>query len=1441
MVEKNNESALNDFWSRLTIKREPDFSRKYDESNLALRSQEQINKGYRGGTTGGAFRGSTEGEEAFKTGTPTSRKSREALLRPLEEPSTDLLLARSFRSPTKKELENERQKLNALATKKRREVNPDAIDPDTGEIDYINTDEETRWLGWESPSFFVNRSKAALGVPIDDPNYLGTKSDRSNKAYWDEWARDSNQELDPGLNLSHFKDDRLYHYIAKAEFNRTGLREGFKDKNGNSVSREEIINNWDKEQRGRYLDNVLSHSQQNAVVDSYNTRQKLDAYLADVLWNNHKGSLVSPNLTAEEKIKGLVNGVASVALDPTTIFSAVVGRGLSVFTGKKIINNMAAKHIQKFDKRFKKKYKIKKEDTIEDGINNKTNLSKDAKNMALLEYSQLSKKITNKVISRATKAEEKRIFWGVTGADVVGTATIEATGAGYANYIGQLTEMELGSRNAISKGQVGILAAFGALGGGPIVATNMIRRGGVIENVKHPLIYDNYLNLKKLEDNKFANLNMQEAVDNVPAETWEKLIERIQGNTLVLSSFADKAKRGERVFYTQTGEIVEDELQFYDLFFKGDKSLGIRGILDIFEDYGIGYSKGGRGKLIDADGLTYQDNFSNWTGDLMLALPENVGKELQTMFDESLGKLGIERFEGKTIKEFVDLDATRIRGAARVLQQRGEFRNIAYVDLEKGSSPQEAIKKALDVPGPSNWKRLVTDANIFQAGYVRGLISHIGTTALNIKGWQWSTSTQTAADTVKMGLYMGRSGLELLAMRGDKAGEYATKAKNLLRSNGLKMRSLWEADTTYAEMNQVFEANPEAVGDLVKYFIGGVDNNPTQMEKGFFVGETLKKADGKFFDYLQVASGAKAVDVFTKFVELNYGLNKFALDRYGMTHRDLLNSPDVVRILQSEEYAQGMLQAADQAAKNTWSKKYGVSAEQGGTILQQIALGIEGVRRIPILGIELPFGQFFNNTIAYMVEHSPIGPIKYLIDKSMGNINPKDGNKFIDHLSKSVVGTSIIMHYADSDQMAMDIRDGLSWKQGRDRDGNIIDKAYKFPEIFFKGMGRLIAYGRMGVQPSEKELSEIANDVREAINDPDRDLYSLTNALFEAGGDVQDKFPAFMQKEFYQSIPKELLLDVSTQLGPANLFRGLDKTFVETGKALVDVLTGQRPLLQSFLNGVQNVGAKAVAGRYRSFDMLDGFIELQQDDPVTRYKSGDSKHYWTLITYTDNILNSMFDTQQAPVKRSPFRYRELKSKWSNAYLNAPPSSFERIMNDVGYSNWRAGMPAKFKEVGNTLNGYLWDVLERKAAVILATETYIQAKTPEQRLKLVKAAVASAQTEVRSEITKEFSEKSDYIKNPTTGAIVKERTHDEGRRLYLLMTLGNIKGVNLRQINKEVNEAENFDGEPLYVNKDTNKRIKNVYDLSNAQLNNLIIQFDTNNTLEAIDIDKVKKN
>ena len=34
-----------------------------------------------------------------------------------------------------------------------------------------------------------------------------------------------------------------------------------------------------------------------------------------------------------------------------------------------------------------------------------------------------------------------------------------------------------------------------------------------------------------------------------------------------------------------------------------------------------------------------------------------------------------------------------------------------------------------------------------------------------------------------------------------------------------------------------------------------------------------------------------------------------------------------------------------------------------------------------------------------------------------------------------------------------------------------------------------------------------------------------------------------------------------------------------TGKALVEMLTGQRPVLRSLLNGVQNVGAKAVAGR----------------------------------------------------------------------------------------------------------------------------------------------------------------------------------------------------------------------------------------------------------------------
>ena len=62
--------------------------------------------------------------------------------------------------------------------------------------------------------------------------------------------------------------------------------------------------------------------------------------------------------------------------------------------------------------------------------------------------------------------------------------------------------------------------------------------------------------------------------------------------------------------------------------------------------------------------------------------------------------------------------------------------------------------------------------------------------------------------------------------------------------------------------------------------------------------------------------------------------------------------------------------------RNTFSKKYG--GNDG--FLQQTANFIENIRNYPGVGVLAPFGQFWNNSMAFMFDHSGISLInKYTI------------------------------------------------------------------------------------------------------------------------------------------------------------------------------------------------------------------------------------------------------------------------------------------------------------------------------------------------------------------------------------------------------------------------------------------------------------------------------
>ena len=64
-----------------------------------------------------------------------------------------------------------------------------------------------------------------------------------------------------------------------------------------------------------------------------------------------------------------------------------------------------------------------------------------------------------------------------------------------------------------------------------------------------------------------------------------------------------------------------------------------------------------------------------------------------------------------------------------------------------------------------------------QQNLIRMLITHPGTTALNVVGWANATSMQSVTDILRGALYGGRSLAEMAIGRDTNATEFANKSK----------------------------------------------------------------------------------------------------------------------------------------------------------------------------------------------------------------------------------------------------------------------------------------------------------------------------------------------------------------------------------------------------------------------------------------------------------------------------------------------------------------------------------------------------------------------------------------------------------------------------------------------------------------------------------------
>ncbi len=190
-----------------------------------------------------------------------------------------------------------------------------------------------------------------------------------------------------------------------------------------------------------------------------------------------------------------------------------------------------------------------------------------------------------------------------------------------------------------------------------------------------------------------------------------------------------------------------------------------------------------------------------------------------------------------------------------------------------------------------------------------------------------------------------------------------------------KVRNMVDPYGTKDTILDYMAVRPEAQREIFRYLNGGVEVkgildefelNPDKIKDKNFVQKT-----NELFETLYAV---KAQDFITKTQEFAYAIDKQVRIKYGKTFAEFLQDDELVKYLSQpgtdmfKEFAEIEARAVQDALRNTFSKKYG--GNDG--YLQKLANGIEEVRNVPGIGVLAPFGQFWNNSVAFMFDHSGI-------------------------------------------------------------------------------------------------------------------------------------------------------------------------------------------------------------------------------------------------------------------------------------------------------------------------------------------------------------------------------------------------------------------------------------------------------------------------------------
>ena len=712
--------------------------------------------------------------------------------------------------------------------------------------------------------------------------------------------------------------------------------------------------------------------------------------------------------------------------------------------------------------------------------------------------------------------------------------------------------------------------------------------------------------------------------------------------------------------------------RYFRTFFRemlyGNDEKGLVGLSQIMYEEGMTYVprfKGDKFTNFAADTIKKQDpqdvkkflkEFEEITGITMYTMPDSgISKKLSDFTPKDFAN-ALANWASEAGKDLGTASAARRVHGISDISEDSNLRTYAMAVFDEGIASKNAegpnsIFRQADtevgkkVRGISDFltKSLSTEGirNI-QNRIIRLLVSAPSTSYLNLIGWGAASGINSLTD-IGLGLaYMGR-GIFQKAIKNPNASESFRISGAYLRANRQKVRNLLDPNMTNEAFQSIVRQNPDSLRELVKVLPGGVESiDKLIKEAGFDPNITAlgMKAD-EFTDFIQKIGFVKLQDVFTKSQEFTYQLDKNLRISFNKGWGEFFADPDAAKLMNTKEYIRAVARASYESQRAIFSKSFKAKGTVG-----ELAGFIEEARNIPGVGLLVPFGRFFNNTVAFSSDMSGISFFMRMINKQ------SQTREAPELAMRAAIGYGLMFTMAEDEKIYREW--GLNWDQRRDKDtGAVITEKYNFPVSHFKAAARIWSYWLDGESPPKGEVGQIIDVV--GLNQLTRQLDQVSNGL---------------------------------------------------GRMFEEGISGEVSVLNQIAKGSSAIGAQVVSGSTRFLDPYNSIIGLARgkDYRVIDRKQG-IKSLNNALRYMDQFIGAAIGDLQAEKQDAALGDIRSDATKNLGRREVELTDTAKVMNIVGKPNFLANEKTEFAMAGNRFNEMFHLIVENRASDLLKTKAF----------------------------------------------------------------------------------------------------------------------------------------